>query len=74
LRPLPAVLGDWPTWLAPPLRIAIENAFAGDGLSLAGHRLAPLSDYQPLVFEVSRATVAAPGRLPEAAGRPACFE
>lgn len=75
LRPLPAVLGDWPTTLPPPLRIAIENAFAGDALTLAGRRLAPFSgsDHQPLVFEVSRAAAVGGGRLPSAAVRPACF-
>lgn len=75
LRPLPAVLGDWPTWLPAPFRLAIENAFAGDGLSLRGRRLAPLSgsDHQPLVFEVFHAAAAARGRLPATAGRPACF-
>ena len=75
LRPLPAVLGDWPTLLPSPLRIAIENAFAGPGLSLTGRRLAPRSgsDHQPVVFEVLRAAGVSPTRLPAVAGRPACF-
>lgn len=75
LRPLPAVLGDWPTWLPAPFRIAIENAFGGRGLSLTERRLGPFSgsDHEPLVFEVSPVSGAGLARLPAAAGRPACF-
>lgn len=75
LHPLPAALGDWPTLFPSPLRIAIENAYAGPGLSLTRRRLAPFSgsDHQPLVFEVLPAAGASRTDLPATAGRPACF-
>ena len=57
LTPAPAGLGDWPTVLPPPLRMPIENAFAGQGETITARRLAAGSgsDHQPIVIEAVRA-------------------
>jgi endonuclease/exonuclease/phosphatase (EEP) superfamily protein YafD len=57
LSPAPARLGDWPSPVPAPLRIAIENAFAGDGETIASRRLGAAngSDHLPIVIEAARA-------------------
>jgi endonuclease/exonuclease/phosphatase (EEP) superfamily protein YafD len=57
LRALPATVGDWPSFLPPPLRLPIENVLAGRTLAVSGRRFAPPngSDHRPIVFDVSAA-------------------
>ena len=57
LAPAAAPLGDWPTPLPAPFRIAIENAFAGHGETIVERTLGQPngSDHQPIVFEVAPA-------------------
>jgi endonuclease/exonuclease/phosphatase (EEP) superfamily protein YafD len=56
-RPAGAVIGDWPSALPGPFRIAIENAFASHGLTLTSRRIgeATGSDHRPIVLEAAPA-------------------
>jgi endonuclease/exonuclease/phosphatase (EEP) superfamily protein YafD len=53
----PALIGDWPATLPGPLRLAIENAFAGNGETILSRRLGAFSgsDHRPIVIEVAPA-------------------
>lgn len=55
LTAAPAVIGDWPTPLPGPFRIAIENAFAGPGATILNRRVgeATGSDHRPIVLEIA---------------------
>jgi endonuclease/exonuclease/phosphatase (EEP) superfamily protein YafD len=61
LTPAPAVLGDWPSPLPGPFRIAIENGFAGQGLTILDRRIAQPtgSDHRPILLRVAPAAVTA---------------
>lgn len=52
LVPAPAPLGTWPAAVPAPLRIGIDNAFAGPELSLAARRVGPDtgSDHRPVLL------------------------
>lgn len=54
LRPLAALSGTWPAWAPPGFRVAIDNAFVGEGLSLSNRRIAAPtgSDHRAVVFSV----------------------
>jgi endonuclease/exonuclease/phosphatase (EEP) superfamily protein YafD len=53
----PAPIGDWPANLPGPLRVAIENAFAGQGETIVSRRLGAYSgsDHRPIIVEVAPA-------------------
>ena len=55
LSAAPAVIGDWPSALPGPFRIAIENAFAGPGATILSRRLGEPtgSDHRPIVLDVA---------------------
>jgi endonuclease/exonuclease/phosphatase (EEP) superfamily protein YafD len=55
MRSAPAVIGDWPSDLPGPLRIAIENAFSGPGLTILSRRIAAPtgSDHRPILLTVA---------------------
>lgn len=55
LAPVRQRLGDWPSMIPAPLRVAIENAFAGQGETIVSRRLGRLngSDHAPIVLEVA---------------------
>lgn len=57
MRPAPALIGTWPSVLPGPLRIGIDNAFVGRGLTVTSRRVgAPNgSDHRPVVLEVASA-------------------
>jgi endonuclease/exonuclease/phosphatase (EEP) superfamily protein YafD len=57
LTPVPERLGDWPSLAPAPLRVAIENAFAGEGETIISRRLGKPngSDHVPIVIEVAAA-------------------
>jgi endonuclease/exonuclease/phosphatase (EEP) superfamily protein YafD len=56
LSPSRARLGDWPSNIPGPFRVAIENAFAGDGEMITSRRLGRPngSDHRPIIIEVAR--------------------
>ncbi|ESQ89747.1 endonuclease/exonuclease/phosphatase family protein [Asticcacaulis benevestitus] len=53
-RPLAAPTGTWPALLPGVFRIAIDNAFAGSGLSLQRRKVGPDngSDHRPIVIDI----------------------
>ena len=55
LSAAPAVIGDWPSALPGPFRIAIENAFTGPGATILSRRIgkATGSDHRPIVLEIA---------------------
>ncbi len=57
LRPAPERLGDWPSLIPAPFRVAIENAFAGYGETIVSRSLGDPngSDHVPIVLEVAPA-------------------
>ncbi len=57
LKPAPAVIGDWPSVLPGPFRIAIENAFAEGGMTILSRRIAEPtgSDHRPILLMVAAA-------------------
>lgn len=63
LIPAPAPLGTWPSAVPAPLRIGIDNAFAGPELSLAARRVGPDtgSDHRPVLLTLRPALRAIPG-------------
>jgi endonuclease/exonuclease/phosphatase (EEP) superfamily protein YafD len=71
LRPAPAVIGTWPSVAPGPLRIGIDNAFVGSGLTVVSRRVgAPNgSDHRPVVVTVAPALTLTPAGLDEAAAR-----
>lgn len=52
LRPAPAPLGTWPAVLPAPLRISLDNAFAGSDWTIVSRSLGrpTASDHQPVVL------------------------
>jgi endonuclease/exonuclease/phosphatase (EEP) superfamily protein YafD len=58
-RPLAAPTGSWPALLPGIFRIAIDNAFAGSGLSLQRRKVGPDngSDHRPFVIDIYPAKV-----------------
>lgn len=53
-RPLAAPTGSWPALLPGVFRIALDNAFAGSGLSLQRRKVGPDngSDHRPIVVDI----------------------
>ncbi len=54
LRPLAVRIGTWPSALPGVLRIGIDNAFAGENLSLSGRKVGPYngSDHRPIIMDI----------------------
>lgn len=71
LRPAPAVVGTWPSAVPGPLRIGIDNAFVGRGLTVIDRRIgAPNgSDHRPVVVTVAPALTLTPEAPYQAATR-----
>lgn len=50
----PAPVGTWPALMPAPLRIGIDNAFAGKDMTLRNRKSGPYygSDHRPIVFDI----------------------
>lgn len=61
VTPAPARVGTWPDFLPSPFRIAIDNAFAGHGLTVTRREIGAAngSDHRPIIVEIAPAAGAA---------------